>query len=198
MVSDQKKTYVMQSRFIMILAQFLFLAGVFQYPWVIYILLRDFQKCDLRVIFVSSFATIMAAALLWGLLTMLWTPVKVTLGRHAIRLRNWLGWSTIVYLRDIGRIEVDMHSGGVFSTIYWTRWGFRRARLSHFLKDFGEVNEQIMARGKNICFISDFRDTLEKTEAARTAWDKEPDWDIINGAIARAEANRKRKEKHRE
>lgn len=63
------------------------------------------------------------------------------------------------------------------------------------LMEFGELMERLLPRLTHIEEITN----LKKIAAARDAdghmWGKEPDWDIINAAIARAEENRKKKEK---
>ena len=67
------------------------------------------------------------------------------------------------------------------------------ALIDGTIADYGDLFEQIISRSGNIERIHE-PILRAKEKRLRFFWQKEPDWEILNAAIARAEENRKMKE----
>ena len=90
-------------------------------------------------------------------------------------------------LQQVYTIQRDWRSIGVILEVLSPQ---AKIRFAVRMERAGELVELILSKSPNLEKVD-----LGSYPKKQYLWKKEPDWDIINAAIARAEENRKRKER---
>lgn len=110
-----------------------------------------------------------------------------------LHLQNCMFRNQQIAFGDIRQASLQQNQRGFDLRIKFGRGIFKVALISNEFLNFGAIAERILLEGVNIELVDNADNLLSKVANDREIWQKEPDWTIINAAIARAQENRKKK-----
>lgn len=188
-----KRTFSMTERVSEILFQLMLIFTIVATPWVLWLFVKFFFEMAIVVrvllggFFLGSGVAALALRRSWH------RPHEISLDLDMLYCRHWIRKPWEVNLKDVTIVDVNIANGGIITRVF-NAGRSMVLEVSDFFDECGLLVETILSRATNVVHINDFRSDLANLDYAREAWQKEPDWDIINAAIARAEENRKKKE----
>ena len=119
---------------------------------------------------------------------------RIRLNQSGLDFTNWALWTRTMPYASISKIVLSQRGKGLVVKVSFLNGPRCALRISDVIRSFGELLERILAEASNLSSIGYFGSLLREIPNLQESWQKEPDWDIISAAIARAEENRKKQE----